>query len=189
VIPDLQDNGHLPPGRYRASLDEIYDRFVVDDRFASSATRYGIWDGFLNYLAAWLDAEQRASSGQVLKTVWLAGSFVSACVDPGDIDVTPVVDRGALKAVEGRPGSKALKMLIGHRERIVERFKVEPFHLDWIATASTLRPSAADSAVRDYLARRGGLDDWRQRVRPPGPKEAPTVEHCEPRRGYLEVEP
>lgn len=189
MIPDLNDGGHLPPGRYRASLDEIHDRFVLNPQFASSSTRAEIWNGFLDYLAAWLEAEDKADSGQVLQTVWLAGSFVSACMDPSDLDITPIIDRDALATVQGKPGSKALKKLIGHREKVRDRFRVEPFPLPWVATASPLRPRGVNSSVRDYLETRGSLDDWWQRVRPEGAKQAPLVEHAMPRRGYLEVEP
>lgn len=188
MIPDLGHGGdHLPPGRYRASLDEVHDRFVGHPQFAASTTRTTIWDGFLDYLAAWLDAQEGVGSGRILQAVWLAGSFISSTCDPDDLDITPVVDRDALVAVQGRPGSKRLRKLIGHREAVVARFRVEPFVLEWVPTTSVLRPTAVNSPVRDYLERRGALDDWWQRVRPHGEKGAPVAEGAVPRRGYLEV--
>lgn len=190
MIPELSDDtGHLPPGRYRTTLAEVHERFVLHPQFANSLTRRSIWSGFLNYVATWRGAEEAVDSDPILQSVWLAGSFASATQDPDDLDVTPVVDREALLSVQGRPGSKRLRKLIGHRSAVTAAFRVEPFVLEWVPAASTLRPTAVGSSVRDYLERRGALDDWWQRVRPDGPKQAPEVGHALPRRGYLEVTP
>ncbi|MFD1145734.1 DUF6932 family protein [Saccharothrix hoggarensis] len=188
-MPELGANGHLPPGRYRTSLEEVQARFVDHDQFVNSATRRDIWQGFQDYLAAWLLAEEKADVGPVLQLVWLAGSFISGKLNPDDLDVTPVIDRRALVEAQTHRRSKALKRLIGHRTGIVERFKVEPFVLEWEPVASTLRPTAVGSSARDYLERRGSLDDWWQRLRAPGPKGPSTEEEAPPRRGYLEVAP
>ena len=40
---------------------------------------------------------------------------------------------------------------------------------------------------QEYLRQRGAWDDWWQRCRPPGEKDAPTLESAAPKRGYLEV--
>ncbi|WP_374118868.1 DUF6932 family protein [Allokutzneria sp. A3M-2-11 16] len=189
MLPELHTtSGHLPPGRYRVNLSEVQARFVAHRDFSQSSTRQLIWDGFRSYLAAWKVAEDNAGVGRVLKLIWLAGSFISMKLDPDDLDVTPVIDRHALLEAQGQRGSKALRRLIEHRDSIVANFRVEPFVLDWVPSTSTLRPNSARSLTRDYLERRGSLDDWWQRVRPPGPKLAPLLEDAPPRRGYLEVE-
>ncbi|MDT3443595.1 DUF6932 family protein [Pseudofrankia sp. BMG5.37] len=60
MIPPLVGQPpHLPPGRYRATLDEVLERFV--DGFPGSSTRRGIWDGFVAYLRVWVDFEERSS--------------------------------------------------------------------------------------------------------------------------------
>ena len=187
MIPELDAaTGHLLPGRYLASIEEVEARFVVHRDFASSASRGAIWQGFERYLAVWI-ALERDFGVQLLRSVWLAGSFISSKLDPSDIDVTPVVDRLAIDGLSGRPGSRRLRDLIGHRRRVAETFRVEPFPLRWCRIASTLYPDRLDAGERDYLVARGALDDWWQRIKPSGGDGPPTAADADARRGYLEV--
>lgn len=80
------DSGLLPPGRYATSLAELRSGFVLDERFAASGTRAGLW-------AEWEDhrALVDAVAGGVSR-VWVSGSFVTGRLDPTDIDVTYFLD-------------------------------------------------------------------------------------------------
>jgi hypothetical protein len=87
MIPLLQgDPAHLPPGRYRATLDEVYERFVAQT--PESPTRHVIWEGFMSYLQAWAATEEQLSphldGRSLVRVAWLAGSFVSGKVDPNN---------------------------------------------------------------------------------------------------------
>lgn len=187
AIPPLDSiSGHLPPGRYRTTLSHVRHRFVDHPDFAHSTTRREIWDGLLSYLQAWRESE-KVFNQQLLHTLWIAGSFISDVVDPSDIDVSPVYDEVVIGSLAGKQGIGNVKNLVGHRQKLVDKYKVEPFPIPWRSLESTLNVKSLLEDEQNYLAKRGGLDDWWQRVRPLGPRrasEAPTVVAV---RGYLEV--
>lgn len=187
MIPALSTAGHLPPGRHPATIEEIYDRFVGHSDFRGSATRAAIFDGFASYLLAWDDAG-RTLSATLLRGLWVAGSFVSAELEPSDIDVSPLYDDDALKASAGVPGIEKAKRLFQHRTRVVSEFRVEPFAVPWHSIPSTLFPEKLEPALRDALAVRGGVDSWWGRVRPDGDRDqAPLAPTTLADRGFLEV--
>lgn len=151
-----------------------------------SRTRPKVWDGFLDYLQSWANAED-ALGVEVLRGVWIGGSFISAALDPSDIDVSPIYEADTLDSLKGTAGIGEIKRLIKHRERVAKKFSVEPFPVPWVAIASTLFPEHLDEAQKSTLAIRGGIDSWWGRVRPPGPKSAPEKPTTLADRGYLEV--
>ncbi|MGH3938442.1 MAG: DUF6932 family protein [Pseudonocardiaceae bacterium] len=154
VIPPLDPTtGHLPVGRFPASLYEIEDRFVDHGEFLYSKTRSKVWTGFRRYLAAWESVEGLLDR-QFLRGIWIAGSFASCELNPKDIDVTPILDQEAVARVSGRPGSGRLRQLIGHREALVREFIVEPFPLRWRRVRSSLHPDRLEPAEQDYLLHR-----------------------------------
>jgi hypothetical protein len=188
VIPELED-GHLPPGRYLAALEDVEARFVSHGDFAGSATRAEVWDGFGAYCLEWLKAEEHFGV-TLLHALWIGGSFTSGKLDPSDIDVTPHYDHVAVTDLAGQAGAGQVKRLFGHRTAIRERYKVEPFAVPWRRISSTLTPERLDDAFeRDALLLRGGLDAWWGRTRPDGwiDDGPPTPPHRYADRGYLEV--
>lgn len=186
IIPDLEVSGQLPPGRYRATVDEVEARFVRDARWDVSETRPKVWNGFRSYVDAWRQVE--ADTGvDLLKGVWMGGSFVSSEMNPADLDASPIYDDIAFRSLKGRPGAGHAARLIGHRQSVVEAFAVEPFAIGWRSIPSTLFVMGLDNATKDSLAVRGGLDDWWQRVRPEGARRAPEAPVDLGVRGYIEV--
>lgn len=183
-IPDLGPDGLLPVGRHAASLPEIHTHFVLP--FTGSRTRSEVWEGFLDYLSSWDEAEH-AIGVEVLRGVWIGGSFTSAVVNPSDIDVSPIYEQTAMSDLTGTPGIGDLKRLFAHRERVRDSYKVEPFPVPWLPIASTLYPKRLTPAERDTLAVRGGVDAWWGRARPSGPRTAPVPPTTLADRGYLEV--
>ncbi|WP_251440150.1 hypothetical protein [Microbacterium sp. USTB-Y] len=184
MLPRLTKTGHLPPGRHPATLPAIHEQFV--EAFPTSTTRAEIWDGFIEYLRSWDEAEQSAGV-EVLRGIWIAGGFTTDAEDPSDIDVSPIYDKGMLDGLNGKPGSGRLKRLFSHRESIARDYRVEPFALPWAPIASTLFATNLPPAERDMLAVRGGLDSWWGRTRPPGERVAPQPPTTLAERGYLEV--
>lgn len=188
LLPPLDpQTGHLPVGRYGATLGEIEAAFVNSPEFGTSATRPEIWEGFERWLAVWGEVEETLQTSGLLRNLWLSGSFVSAELDPADLDVTPFVDRELAQRCKGKPGARALRDLIGHRTKVSSVYRVEPFVVWWQPIKAILRHEDLLPEEREYLAWRGGLDDLWQRVRPPGPKGPPRAEDAGPRRGYVEV--
>ncbi|MET7278103.1 hypothetical protein ABZS29_07690 [Kribbella sp. NPDC005582] len=185
MLPELLDNGHLPPGRYATSLPEIEQRFVTHSQFSDSRDRRVIWAGFLDYLEEW-QAAQEALGIDVLHSVWLAGSFVSSKLHPSDLDITPVISQGVVDGARGQIGMKRLKKLIGHQAKLMEAYRLDVFPLPWLPVVHPLNTSVQTVAERHYLARRGTYDDFWQRIGPDVPA-APLPPVCHAERGMLEV--
>lgn len=188
LIPEFNSDGNLPPGRYRTTLELIEGRFVTDDRFAASGTRSKLFDGLLAYLTDWEEVQAATNADSpILKAVWIAGSFASSTLDPGDVDVTPILDGVVADMVAGRRGSGGIKKLTQHRDGIKARYGVEVFPVRWHPIERPFDHGVdltGDETA--YLSDRGKMDDWWQRCRTRG-QDVPTRDSCEARRGYLEV--
>lgn len=194
MIPDWDaSTGHLPPGRYRTTLTEVHERFVAATSFSESTTRRDVWDGFINYMAAWQQMEDRLTpelnGGRLAMLVWLGGSFISQKTDPSNLDVTVLVDGELIESCRGKPGIGVIKKL-SHRDGMLSEFKVSPCVIRYQYFRSPFRPQLVGRpGVEDYVMLRGAFDDWWQRARPEGtPKDEPDRETAAARRGYLEVE-
>ena len=194
MIPDFDEStGHLPVGRYHATLAEVHARFVDHPDFTDSPTRQAVWDGFIAYMAAWqrLDDDLAAYLGgkRLVMTTWLAGSFVSPKLDPGNLDLTVIIDGELAASCQRRPGIGQLRKL-SHRDGMLKEFKVSPCVVRHRYFRSPFGPQIAGRPeVEEYVMMRGAFDDWWQRARPDGvPKGEPTLETAVARRGYLEVE-
>lgn len=188
MIPEFDGGGHLPPGRYRTTLEVVEARFVTHEQFSASTTRPTLFTGLLRYLADW-EAIQAATNadGPLVKAIWIAGSYASSALNPGDVDVTPILDGIIADSVAGRPGSGGIKKLTKHRDGVKAAYGVEVFPVRWHPIERPFDANldlTGDEAA--YLSDRGKMDDWWQRCRIDG-QDIPTVESCETRRGYLEV--
>lgn len=194
MIPDLDTStGHLPLGRYHASLVEVNARFVTDPAFAGSPTRWRVWDGFVAYMSAWHALEDKlaehTAGRRLVMTTWLAGSFVSGKFDPANLDLTLLVDGELAESCRGKSGIAGIKRL-SHRDGMLAMFYVSPCIVRHRYFRSPFRQQiVGNPEVEDYVMMRGAFDDWWQRTRPGGvPKGEPTRASAEARRGYLEVE-
>lgn len=103
-IPALQENGFLPPGLYLADLDEVWERFGrTSDRRRM----------LFNRLQMFVDAARD------VKALWmfLAGSYVTAKVNPRDIDVVIWVGERFLELLElGDEQALGLELMFLTRE-------------------------------------------------------------------------
>jgi hypothetical protein len=84
AIPDLDENGLLPPGIHECDFEELKDRF---GKFQQSDRRPTL----CAKLGAFL--EEARSSGLIAAVV-VDGSFVTSKSDPGDIDLVVVLAAG-----------------------------------------------------------------------------------------------
>ncbi len=73
TIPELQENGELPPGEHLATIDEIRKAYG-----SSSLQRKILMSGLLNAIRNFDEAG--------VKTIWLNGSFTTSKTTPNDID-------------------------------------------------------------------------------------------------------
>ncbi|WP_413758129.1 DUF6932 family protein [Streptomyces sp. MMBL 11-3] len=192
MLPSFAANGHLPPGRYSVSLDEAEEILVGAPAFEDSSTRTELWDGLHKYLDPFLTLEDTYAGDlgdlPLLHRLWLGGSFVSAKLDPGNIDVTVLVDLRAERVVRGKPGSKWLTTAFQSRARMKEKFGVSPLRIGYRPVAHIFEPDRFTPDERTYFTQRGVWDDWWQRRRLDGQDDlSPSEESAAPARGYLEV--
>jgi hypothetical protein len=89
MIPSFTEQGFLPPGIYRATLDEFKERFVV---FHRSDRRFRIFAQLEKLL-------DQVAQTRIVKRILIAGSFVSAKPEPNDFDCIVVLD----PSIVGKP--------------------------------------------------------------------------------------
>jgi hypothetical protein len=191
VIPLLEGQPpHLPPGRYRATLGEVLERFV--EGMPTSSTRGQIWQGFMSYLDAWGATEdqlrQFLDGAPLVRVAWLAGSFISGKINPNNIDLSLIIDGDSVDLCRGKPGAKRIKEL-AYRDGMLKRFKVSPCIVPYRFFRSPFRlQNLGPTPELDYVVNRGAFDDFWQRARPyEEPKCEPSRDSAQWRRGYLEV--
>lgn len=187
MTPTYAADGFLPLGRHSCNLDEARALLVDAPMFTESKTRLALWNNFERYLTIFLKLEQRYSDqlpGALVDRVWLGGSFVSAKRDPRNIDATSFVNLAAHKAIRGKEGSGVFGK---NRDFFLREFSLSPLFIYYEPVVSVFKFDELEDTQRAYLLSRGAWDDWWQRRRQDGEKQGPTIETCQPRRGYLEV--
>ncbi|GAA1834516.1 DUF6932 family protein [Actinomadura chokoriensis] len=192
IVPGFRPDGHLPQGRYRVDMAQAYDLLVGHERFATSRTRGPLWDGLTSYLLMFEGLQERyaelVDGRELISLLWLAGSYVSAKLDPGDIDVTVFTNAEVVDLIKGKPGAKWL-MDAFHREKMGEKYKLDPFQVSYRAVPHAFNVTGMTPLEAGYFRDRGRYDDWWQRLHPSDTvdKQAPTMDSCMAARGYLEV--
>ncbi|MEV0158369.1 hypothetical protein AB0H57_32475 [Micromonospora sp. NPDC050686] len=173
-------------------MTEVQQAFVDAPVFADSTSRRSCWEGLQTYLELWSRLEKKIDSAcegrNLLKCLWLAGSFISDKINPSNVDLTLIVEADILAraAWMGLGVSKPLKSL-SVREKALKDFRVSPIIIKYTYFRSPF-PGGFEPEQAEYQQLRGGFDDWWCRLRQAGEdKQAPTVETGEWRRGYLEV--
>ena len=78
MIPDLQDNGYLPPGIHPATLDEIEARFGWQSEIRQAQMESLRW---------LIDLLRRTGALRII----INGSFTTDRVDPNDVDCVVLV--------------------------------------------------------------------------------------------------
>ncbi|MEU6424166.1 DUF6932 family protein [Streptomyces spiralis] len=170
--------GALPLGRYECTEEEIRDAFVNHSNFAASVTRGNIWND-------WETARETVASIITVHAVWIAGSFTTSKVDPGDIDVVFLVNGPEFNTLG--PQERAIVALFGNGSRGASQhgLQVDSYMIPW---HSFPEPNPdGDPLQAFYYRSRGYWDDFWLRSRT-GPKGSPPVhQDAFPKRGYLEV--
>ncbi|CAM5710065.1 hypothetical protein BOQ63_015145 [Streptomyces viridifaciens] len=190
MLPDFNDHGHLPPGRYRLTITQAAEAFVHAERFQASTSRAQIWQGFQEYLYQFIHLEEQFApllqGRELIHSVWLGGSFVSAKLDPHNVDATLLMNPEAERAIRGNPGSKWLTTAFKSWKAMQDRYGVAPLRIPYVPVAKVFQPQDFAAEELEYFRDRGRWDDWWQRCRRPGEGE-PSVQSAAPVRGYVEV--
>ncbi|KUL27189.1 DUF6932 family protein [Streptomyces regalis] len=192
MLPSFAANGFPPLGRYSVSFDEAEATLVSAPDFRDSVTRTELWDGLQGYLERFFTLEDKYADildGLTLvHRLWLGGSFVSAKLDPGNIDTTLLIDMRAERAVRGKPGSKWLTSAFKSRDSVKGKFGVSPVRVGYQPVSHVFQPERMTPEERTYFMERGVWDDWWQRCRLSDPADrSPSEGSAAPARGYLEV--
>ncbi|WP_425553907.1 DUF6932 family protein, partial [Isoptericola hypogeus] len=176
MIPELTAGGHLPLGRHHTTLEAIATRFVRDDRFAASARRPRVWSDFERALSALRTIVPPCA-------VWIGGSFVTAKLEPDDIDVTWILPRDRVNALPvGSKERGRLGLFAGEKRLIAKGIMVDSYTASWAPYADE-DAKLTDLGYLQIAAQRGYWDDWWQRLRADGAVSHPSS--SVPRRGYL----
>ncbi|CAL9511421.1 DUF6932 family protein [Streptomyces sp. enrichment culture] len=167
--------GLLPPGRYAASLDELYTVLVAS---TDSAVRREIWGEWTTHRTL-----VEAQAGQVAR-MWVGGSFVSTKPDPGDIDVTYLVEARIYDDLDRETLVDLADLTdaawcVEQEMRVDARLLRLPGRLPVSQMVSGLLDEKNSTSFRDL----GLCDEVCQAVKPPLVHSVPG----ELRRGYVEV--
>jgi hypothetical protein len=107
VIPDLDENGYLPPGIHGATIVEIEQRFGRETEVRRAQVQS------LRWLLELADRDD-------VRRIIINGSFVTATAEPGDVDCAPLAGTGfGNRGVTAKEWSEGLPFL--HIEIVDER--------------------------------------------------------------------
>ncbi|MDJ0337927.1 hypothetical protein [Cryobacterium sp. PH31-O1] len=179
MIPSIDAlTGHIPPGRYLATLSEVQESFATRPEFGETI-RTEIW----SELVLATDALRKVVP---VVSIWFSGSFVSAKSIPSDIDCTVWIESDVLVAARESP-EKSQQLAAFFKTGWLKSvgLRVDPYLGVW---CQVLDPSQASHEDNKYYWSRGHWDDFWQRVRSGPVGAAPVRVDAVPMRGYLEVE-
>ncbi|MFD8369241.1 DUF6932 family protein [Streptomyces sp. NPDC059688] len=175
-LPKLDPvTGLLPPGRYAASLDELYSTLVES---TGSTIRREIWEEWTYHRTA-----VESLTGEVTR-MWVGGSFISSKPEPSDVDVTYLVSARAYDALDAETLAELDELTL--RGWCVERgLRVDALllRLPERLPVSQMVPSLLHSGTSDSFRDLGLYDEVWQCVKPASLNSVPS----DPRRGYVEV--
>ena len=175
-LPILDPNtGLLPPGRYAASLDELYTTLVAS---TDSAIRREIWEEWTTHHRL-----VEAQVGEVTR-MWVGGSFVSSKPDPSDVDVTYLVNAQVYDDLD-RETLTDLADLTDAAWCVEQGMRVDALllRLPKRLPVSQMAPSLLDAKSSESFRDLGLYDEVCQAIKPPSVHSVPS----ELRRGYVEV--
>jgi hypothetical protein len=86
MLPEFTEDGLLPPGIHRATLEEFIERFAV---FSRSDRRFQIIKQIETLIA-------EAKRSGIVRGVLMAGSYVTSKAEPNDFDCILVLDQSVL---------------------------------------------------------------------------------------------
>ncbi|MFD4573473.1 DUF6932 family protein [Streptomyces sp. NPDC058417] len=167
--------GLLPPGRYAASLDELYTTLVIS---TGSAVRREIWEEWTTHHRL-----VETQVGQVTR-MWVGGSFVSSKPEPNDVDVTYLVSADAYDALD-RETLTDLADLTDAAWCVEQGMRVDSLllRLPKRLPVSQMAPRLLDQKTSASFRDLGLYDEVSQAIKPLSVHSVPS----ELRRGYVEV--
>ncbi|MFJ2648295.1 DUF6932 family protein [Streptomyces sp. NPDC087420] len=177
-VPELTHvRGMLPVGRYECTEEEVESAFVSHERYVASTTRQSIWND-------WETARDTLRSLVRVHGVWIAGSFTTDKLDPGDIDVVFIVGGEEYDQLDNREKAMVSLFATGGAGAAHHNLQVDSYMLPWKCFPI---PDLSDEGQSEYFSRRGYWDDFWLRTRSGAKDDPPVGMDATPKRGYLEV--
>ncbi|MBE5494402.1 DUF6932 family protein [Mycobacteroides abscessus] len=175
MLPELDVDGQLPPGRYRVTQEEIYVRFV-EDRPPRRHLLWGDWQAMTNLLRRYTP----------VNAAWLYGPFLTEIAEPPAIHCLYWVEDLELDKANLDPDAHNMLRAFASPGEV---HKVVGVDVDTRLAAWHCQPDTQidDNYYAEYLYSRGQVDDVLQRRRSGTAGSAPVRLDALPRRGYLEV--
>ncbi|MGY0019019.1 DUF6932 family protein [Streptomyces sp. YJ-C3] len=178
-VPALNSaSGTLPLGRYECTEEEIRHAFVEHPDFSSSVSRLNIWND-------WEIAREVITSTLTVHAVWIAGSFTTSKLDPGDVDITFLVNGPEYDALNSEQRGIISNFATGSKGAQQHGLQVDSYMIPWFSFAAPT--PFRDPNQSNYYVTRGYWDDWWLRSRTGNKGDPPVRQDSFPRRGYLEV--
>lgn len=167
--------GLLPPGRYAASLDELYTSFVAS---AESAILREIWEEWCTHRIM-----VETQVGEISR-MWVGGSFVSGKPDPSDVDVTCLVSAQHYDTLDQETLVDLSDLTdAGWCADMGLRVDALILRLPEKLPVSQMAPSLLDRETSESFRDLGLCDEVCQAIKPLSVHSVPS----ELRRGYAEV--
>ncbi|MFF9329459.1 DUF6932 family protein [Streptomyces sp. NPDC014776] len=175
-LPSLDPaTGLLPPGRYAATLDELYSTLVVS---TGSAIRREIWEEWSTHRTM-----VETQVGEISR-MWVGGSFVSNKLDPSDVDVTYLVSAHHYDALDQETLVDLDDLTdAGWCADVGMRVDALILRLPKRLPVSQMAPRLLDRETSESFRDLGLYDEVCQAIKPPAAHSVPS----ELRRGYVEV--
>ncbi|MGW0518498.1 DUF6932 family protein [Crossiella sp. NPDC003009] len=189
--PFLEDSEHLPPGRCSLSWDEAKALLVDSPMFVESQSRPGLWRGLTRYIARFFELQSQYESvlegTQLVRFIWIGGSFASKKLEPRQIDLSIAIDIFGRQRLAGNPGAGWFRDATCRRHS-VDNYGVSAIEIPYVVVPSPFRSRDLGIEEQNYLRERGAWDEWWQRLRAPGVVNCPpSRDTAAAARGYLEV--
>lgn len=170
-IPALTTSGDLPRGRYCASVDDFEKRFVTDPAYEESKTRTQVWSDFNDLVELIKRLRVRVPAA------FIGGGFVTATVDPSDIDAALFIDMSKITKPET---FEAVAEYVDDPKND-RGLQFDAFLIPWHPTGTQ------EGGHPQYLPARGTWDDFWQRKVAKADRDPHQRSHAMPVRGYVEV--
>lgn len=154
----------LPAGRWTCTPDAFTARFIAG--LPDSSRRKEIFEDFVIY------RDMQEGHGLKVLSYWIDGSFTSSKLNPGDIDVTAIIDGPASSPVGDfndwiNPGDRWKTLA---HPAVGRTLQVDGY--------GVVKAPDGTEQSKTYMAMRGYWDDWWQRCRSSGEQLS---------KGYVEV--
>lgn len=175
VLPELGPDGMLPPGRYRATGDELHARFVA----GRGERRAQLWRD-------WMSATKVLGRLVPVNAVWLHGSFVSDAPAPEWVQCVYWAEDVEVNSAGVKPPVAKALSAFAAPGKVHEALgvKVDTRLLHWHCQPDM---RFRDEYYATYTMFRGEMDDQVQRVASGLRGSEPAREDAFPRCGYVEV--